>query len=294
MISATDALVAGNYCHDTLVRQDGSYEVLGGSSSYISAVFRGLEVRHQVVAKAGPDFRYEAQVRHAPRIVPGTRTTHFVDDFTSGVRQSILKSEAAAITPEDLGTIRARLGIACGVAREILPETLVRLKALCPIVIADIQGLIRATDAEGHVVNRMLAETAFMPVISQIDFLKVGEDELAFVGDAVSISRQTALLVTYGRGGSRLIRAGQEFHAPASLAREVDSSGAGDSFMAGFAYALLQGMEMEDALRWGNRFGALAVSQIGIPDFKAASLTYRYAMCTPRIHYGKRTEFSDP
>jgi 1D-myo-inositol 3-kinase len=258
--------VAGNYCHDTLINQRGRFEVLGGSASYISAVLSSLETRFEVVARVGSDFKYAEQVLKAPRVDPTGVTTHFVDDFTSGVRESLLVAESAPLSASDLGREPSRIGLACGVAREVQPETLLRLKALCPIVVADIQGLIRTRLSDGRLGKLFFADTAFASVVEQIDYLKIGEEELPYV-DVAELSRKTALLLTRGRLGSSLVRAGQEIRVSAVPADEIDSSGAGDCFTAGFAYGLLRSPDPIEAMRWGNRFGALAVAQVGIPDF---------------------------
>jgi 1D-myo-inositol 3-kinase len=136
MESTIPVLVAGNYCHDTLINSKGRFEVLGGSASYISAVLSALKVDHSVIAKVGPDFKYAVQLAHPPLTVRDFPTTHFIDDFTSGTRVGSLLAECEAIYPGDLGTQRARIGLASGVAHELLPETLVRLKELSDVVSA--------------------------------------------------------------------------------------------------------------------------------------------------------------
>jgi 1D-myo-inositol 3-kinase len=269
MPPTTEVLIVGNYCHDTLLNSRGRFEVLGGSSSYVSAVLGSLGSRFEVIAKVGSNFRYAKQVPCVPLVDPQAPTTHFVDDFRSGTRQSLLTAECSPILPRDLGTRGARIGLACGVAREVRPETLVRLKELCPIVIADVQGLIRSRGAQGHddqLVNLPLERTPFAQIIDRIDYLKIGEEELPFV-DVQELSSRTTLLVTQGKQGSVLLRSGSECRVAALPVDEVDASGAGDCFTAGFAHALLHGLEPLEAMRLGNEFGALAVAQVGIPDF---------------------------
>ena len=43
----------------------------------------------------------------------------------------------------------------------------------------------------------------------------------------------------------------------------VDSTGAGDAFNAGVAYALSSGMELKDAVLFASKVSALAVTKLG-------------------------------
>lgn len=262
------ALVVGNYCHDTLIHPFGQYEVLGGSASYIGAVFSNLGVGFKGVSKVGHDFKYTGQVKTAPLIQPQSKTTHFIDDFTSGTRQERLGAICDPIYAADLGTTRAQLGLACGIARELLPETLIRMRELCSVVICDIQGLIRCIHPETQKVSLCpLQETEFSDCLDAIDFLKVNERELNFV-DVKKLSSKTKLLITRGALGCSFLEVGGErINVPAFPCEEIDSSGAGDCFVAGFAYGLIQGMNPIDAILQGNFFGSLAVRQVGVPQF---------------------------
>ena len=58
---------------------------------------------------------------------------------------------------------------------------------------------------------------------------------------------------------------GQEgrFHLPALPVEVVDSTGAGDNFIAGFASELLRGSSCEDALRFANACGGICTTMIG-------------------------------
>ncbi|KAK9912482.1 hypothetical protein M0R45_036344 [Rubus argutus] len=62
-------LIAGNYCHDVLIR-DGVVltETLGGAASFISNVFDGLSLNYTLVSKVGSDFAYS--VHRDPIAVP--------------------------------------------------------------------------------------------------------------------------------------------------------------------------------------------------------------------------------
>jgi len=266
-----DVLVVGNYCHDVLVHGPGrETHALGGSSAYVSSVLDAVGVDYAVVAVAGEDFRYGAQVRHAPRIVPGTRTTQFRADFTQGERVLSLGARAAPIRPEDI-SFEARVALACGVVDELLPETLVRLSECAEQVVADAQGLLRITDAGGRVLNRRLAETPYASLLERIQVLKASEEE-ALSLDVAEVRRKTCLVITRGGRGSTVLTATEAFEVSALPVTEVDPTGAGDCFLAGFALGLLRGLSLARCAELANWFGAQAVTQVGVPRLDLARL----------------------
>jgi 1D-myo-inositol 3-kinase len=75
------------------------------------------------------------------------------------------------------------------------------------------------------------------------------------------------VIVTEGKEGCRLYWDGGEARVAPFSAVQVDPTGAGDSYLAGFAAGLLWGLSATDAALIGNFFGAAAVSQIGVPTF---------------------------
>lgn len=70
-------------------------------------------------------------------------------------------------------------------------------------------------------------------------------------------------VIKLGKTGAMAIRDGEKFFAPAYKVTAVDTTGAGDSFNAGFVYGFLQGMPMEECLKCGNGCGALSVTKLG-------------------------------
>ncbi|HZO89088.1 MAG TPA: sugar kinase [Chthonomonadaceae bacterium] len=66
-----------------------------------------------------------------------------------------------------------------------------------------------------------------------------------------------------GPAGCRLFTAEEERTVPGFAVPEVDPTGAGDAFCAGFTVALLEGMPLSEAGRFANAVGALAVTKRG-------------------------------
>jgi sugar/nucleoside kinase (ribokinase family) len=70
-------------------------------------------------------------------------------------------------------------------------------------------------------------------------------------------------VVKLGARGAIVCTAGKQFRVPAVKARPVDTTGAGDSFDAGFLACFLQGGSLEASARAGAAAGARAVSAMG-------------------------------
>ncbi|AKF79520.1 carbohydrate kinase [Myxococcus fulvus 124B02] len=269
--SSCDVLVVGNYCHDVLPSAGGGeVHTLGGSAAYISSVFDATGVDHAVVAVAGEDFAYADRVRYPPRIVPGTRTTRFLADFSQTERVLRVDARSASISPEDI-VFDARVALACGVMGEVPPETLVRMSQRAGHVLADAQGLLRALDDEGRVWNQRLEDTPYAELLGHLRVLKASEEE-ARAMDLDAVRARTCVVITRGKRGCTLLTAKDSLELPVSPVEEVDPTGAGDCFLAGFTLGLLRGWPMTKCAELANWFGAQAVTQVGVPRVDVSKL----------------------
>ncbi len=251
-------LIAGHYCHDTLIGNAGEHQALGGTAAYASAILTALGVEHDVVAKVGDDFRYAARVTRPALVVPG-RTTAFVDDYRGGARRQRVEAVAPAIEPHD---VRGRydVAIAAAIAGELPPRTLAHLRQLCRIVVADAQALLREISPDGAVGLR----PPDAATLDFVDVLKASREEAAFL-DIGALRRRIMLVITDGARGSTVVDALSEVHVPAAPATEIDPTGAGDCFLAGLAAGLSQGMDVARAARIGAYCGARCVEHVGVP-----------------------------
>jgi sugar/nucleoside kinase (ribokinase family) len=66
-----------------------------------------------------------------------------------------------------------------------------------------------------------------------------------------------------GVSGSMVLEHGRLVRVPSFRVDAIDTTGAGDSFNAGFLHAWLRKASLVDALRWGAACGALATLGYG-------------------------------
>jgi sugar/nucleoside kinase (ribokinase family) len=118
-------------------------------------------------------------------------------------------------------------------------------------------------------------------VLSHTDVLFLNETEARQLTRARTTQSALKLLggrvpcavIKLGPEGAVAIKGGEAVSAPGFRVEPVDTTGAGDSFAAGFMSAYLRGLPVAECLRHGNACGALSTLQAGgtpgQPDAKA-------------------------
>lgn len=106
----------------------------------------------------------------------------------------------------------------------------------------------------------------------RVDILFANREELSRITDCTGtdyeiLNRASRLAdivaMKIGKGGS-IVQSGKRLaHAPGESVICVDTTGAGDSYAAGFLYGMLRGADQETCARLGNRIAARIVSVEG-------------------------------
>lgn len=109
-------------------------------------------------------------------------------------------------------------------------------------------------------------------LLAEVDLFLPNDVELAGISGCDSVldglralgNGRTCIVAKRGRDGcATLDRDGNLLESPAFALDAVDSTGAGDSFDAGFLHAWLRGLSLTEAMRWGNACGALSTRGVG-------------------------------
>ncbi|MCR8645137.1 ribokinase [Paenibacillus sp. N1-5-1-14] len=101
-------------------------------------------------------------------------------------------------------------------------------------------------------------------LISKVDYITPNEHEQLLLKQTHKEQELAGkLIVTKGSQGVTITKAGQEIQIPAYKVDVVDTTGAGDSFNGGLACALVRGLDLEEACRFGNAVGALSTTKLG-------------------------------
>lgn len=142
-------------------------------------------------------------------------------------------------------------------------------------------GLIKAAQKHGVPIVVDAASSGFIADAGVNKFLKwtagadllvANQDETALLSGRydpedqmmVLLGHYQSIIVKRGAKGSLFRRRGERpVYAQGVKAEVVDTTGAGDAFLAGFIAAWRQGGEIIDCLAAGNRLGAVAIAKIG-------------------------------
>ncbi|MGE5558800.1 MAG: ribokinase [Bacillota bacterium] len=89
------------------------------------------------------------------------------------------------------------------------------------------------------------------------------EDALVEAGNSLLARGAGAVIIKAGKKGAYLITPRESVHVPGFTVNAVDTTAAGDSFNAGFAFALARGMPLKECVRFGNGVGALSTTAKG-------------------------------
>lgn len=123
-----------------------------------------------------------------------------------------------------------------------------------------------------------ICRSTIMSFFESTDILKLSDEELLFLTKTETLqSGFTALkkwdipiiLVTVGEHGTYAIFNGEVTHIPTEKVEPVDTTGAGDAFMAGILrYVHFNGVpstheDMDKCVRFANHLGALAATKLG-------------------------------
>jgi ribokinase len=108
-------------------------------------------------------------------------------------------------------------------------------------------------------------------LIDALDFVFVNEHEARLYTGSTTLEqsipewrgRKAITIVKLGEAGAVWLAPDRDIHVDAPSVRVVDTTGAGDSFNAGFLVAWMNGKTPEQCLTAGNRVGAAATRQAG-------------------------------
>jgi sugar/nucleoside kinase (ribokinase family) len=285
-----DCLVAGDVCLDLLIEGVIHLEVgkeklasklnlvLGGSSAITAFNLSRLGAKVAFVSVIGPDHfgRFvKDKLKSGGVDVSGLRET--ADEQTGLTIWHSLKDQRAAVTysgtiamlaASDISEVRLRSARHLHMGSYFLQDSF-HPDAPAVFALAKKLGLTTSLDTNYDPSERW--DSNLRALLQHIDvFLPNEQEALRITGkhDVPSAARELCTLartvvVKRGGEGALITTADSQFSIPAIPTKVVDSTGAGDSFNAGFLSQFVKRADLERCARAGISAGARSVREIG-------------------------------
>lgn len=109
--------------------------------------------------------------------------------------------------------------------------------------------------------NEALARETILDMWQYADIVKISEEEQAFLGELPKTCK--LLVITQGEKGCAVQTAAHSFHVPGVAASVVDTTGAGDAFVAAMLQSIVEQHSLEMIFARANKAGAMAVTRKG-------------------------------
>jgi len=101
----------------------------------------------------------------------------------------------------------------------------------------------------------------FLP--NEVELRAIGKDEDVIRALRALVNGRTQVVAKLGSQGCMALDHGEPISVPAFRVKPVDTTGAGDSFNAGFLHAWLNWKDLKDAMRFAAACGAISTGAMG-------------------------------
>ena len=244
-----DVCAVGHVTKDVVRINDTDREMPGGTAYYAAMAMKRLGLNVAVVTKVGGKDKALLRSMESEQIPiflresPGTTT--FTNIYSSGAdeRKQLVSEIATPFTVDDVEGIQSKTFHVGPLTRGDIPLEVLQYLSQKSSISLDAQGFLRSIDeSSGRVVLKNWEEKEeFLPFV---DILKVDEEEARVISGereleemAVKLSRYgpEEVIVTRGSKGSLICCKSKLYWIPAFVPRRlVDSTGCGDTYMAGY------------------------------------------------------------
>lgn len=273
-----DVCVVGHVTRDLIRDASGALRgQTGGAAYYGAAALARLGLRTRLIARLAPeDDDLLAELRDLGITVErksSAATTVFETAETagSGHRSYRAISVADAFEAEDFADIQARAILMDPLTRhDNFTDVMAAAASAAPVVALDAQGFVRKfliPGVAGSVRRAALEGFAALSIV-KADAAEArsitGEAEPQAAARALAGLGPREVIVTSGGAGSLVFADGAVARIPAfPVAHVADPTGAGDSYLAGYVAARLEGKAPRDAALFGAAAASLKIARVG-------------------------------
>jgi sugar/nucleoside kinase (ribokinase family) len=241
-------VVIGNLARD---RIDGREERVGGAPYHAARALRLLGGNSRALVRCAPEDR-RALVGALARLgvpfswLPAAATAQFELDYTGEERKMAIRDPGSAWSADDVRHVGPAGWVQVGaLTRDDFPPAVLELLAREHRLALDGQALVRRAE-----LGPLVLDDDFDPaVLRHVSVLKLSEEEVVALGgeERVRALGIPELVLTSGSTGARVITRDGDERVTVRRVETANPTGAGDAFLAAYAWARAAGHKPSSA-----------------------------------------------
>lgn len=271
-----DICCIGHATVDRVITPESVHVMPGGTAYYFSSALKTFDVSLSVAtsfAQDDSDVFDEYDFKGEGWVIARGRYSHFFENEYSAnrdYRKQRVLSQGDPLRLDDISAITASWYHFGPLLAGDISDDLVRWAAKQGKVSLDVQGCIRRVEGVQVVHERWEHADTILPLVTT---LKANYEEARLLTGAKRIKDCIRylekfgieeIIITLGSNGAIVHTKGQSHFIPAFFVRSpLDTTGCGDTFMAGYLYSKLKGANCCEAGRFAAAMAALKTRRHG-------------------------------
>jgi len=271
-----DICCIGHLTHDKVVTPNSTLHMAGGTSFYFSNAIRNMNLQYVLVTSlAEKDMEFVWDLRNKGievKVYPSDNTVYFENSYSLDMNyraQKVLQT-AGAFTVEQLQNVDASIFHLGPLLAGDIPLGLIKTLSKKARISLDVQGYLRKVE------NQKVYAVDWqdkMEGLKYVDILKANEFEMEALTGGKDVYEAAKLLsnwgvkevvITLGSFGSVIYADGTFYDIPAyPPAVMADTTGCGDTYMAGYLYKRLNQASFQEAGEFAAAMASLKIESPG-------------------------------
>jgi sugar/nucleoside kinase (ribokinase family) len=271
-----DICCLGHLTLDKVVTTQTVRHMAGGTSFYFSNALGSMDVQYGLVtALAKKDLAFVSELRNKGIdviVLPSANTVYFENIYSPNPdhRSQRVLQKADAFTIEQLPDIQAKIFHLGPLLSDDMSLELIKALAGKGKVSLDVQGYLR------KVVNQTVHAVDWSDkrqALPYVDILKANDAEMEVLTGQKDVHKGAEMLadwgvkevvITLGSKGSVIYTDKVFYHIPAYRpASLVDTTGCGDTYMAGYLYQRIKGAGWQDTGEFAAAMASIKIESAG-------------------------------
>ena len=289
MFANKEVILVGHVCLDHVIINNRHLPLrIGGAPVYTGRALDKLQVPLRIITKIGDDIPPKLQLTLplnclTNQSLTDSQTTSYELTYSSPDRLTLrLLQRGQDFDRSDLPTppYDNQVFIIAPIAGEVPLSLLEYLSTNGAILVIDIQGFIRQFSSNGHVTFKKTLtfpqlypeRTILKGTEKEVQYLAKSTDPLLMAKSLADLGADTVIITQEHKGCVLYSPLNKVWKIPAyPIPKTLDSTGAGDTFTAGFIAGLTFTHDLIEAAKYGNATASFVLETLGPTGFPTHS-----------------------